>query len=310
MDDYTQIHIPVLFNETIDALCIRPDGIYVDATGGAGGHSSAILERLTTGRLIIFDQDPEAIEILKKRFGDDGRVTIVHKNFVYIKEVLESLGIEKVNGVTADLGVSSLQLDKAERGFSFHKDAPLDMRQNTDEGMSAKDLVNTATQQELQRIIYEFGEERYAASIARNIVKVRENNPIETTFQLVDIIKMSMPAKAQRDGHPARRTFMSLRIAVNNELDVLDRALDDMFDVLAPGGRLAVITFHSTEDRITKRHFADYCRGCVCKRESPVCTCGRTPRGKLPFKSVAPAKDEVESNFRSHSARLRAVEKL
>lgn len=303
-------HIPVLFNETIEALNIKTDGTYVDATGGAGGHSSAILERLTEGRLIIFDQDPMAIEILKERFGNDSRVTIVHKNFVYIKEVLEELGIDKVDGVTADLGVSSMQLDNAERGFSYQKDAPLDMRQNTDEGISARDIVNNYTQQELQKIIYEFGDERYAASIARNIVKAREKKPIETTFQLVDIIKMSMPAKAQRDGHPARRTFMSLRIATNNEYEVLNKALDDMFDVLTPGGRLAVISFNSSEDAIVKRHLLKYTRGCVCSRESPVCTCGRTPRGKLPFKSIAPGDGEIDSNFRAHSARLRAIEKL
>ncbi len=302
-------HIPVLFNETIVALNVKPDGIYVDCTAGGGGHSSAVLEKLTTGRLIAIDQDPDAIETLKARFGDDSRVTVVHDNFVNIGAVLETLNVESVDGIMADLGVSSFQLDTDERGFSFHKDAPLDMRMSKT-GMSARDLVNTAAQQELQRIISVYGEERYAASIARNIVKAREENTIETTFQLVDIIKMSMAMKAKRGGHPARRTFQARRIEVNGELDVLDRALDSMFDALAPGGRLAVITFHSLEDRIVKKRFASFCEGCICSRESPVCTCGRTPRGKLPFRSIAPEKSEVDSNFRSHSARLRAVEKL
>lgn len=302
-------HIPVLFNETIDALCVRPDGIYVDCTAGGGGHSAAVLEKLTTGRLICIDQDPEAITTLTKRFGGDERVTIVHDNFVNIETALKSLGIVGVDGVMADLGVSSHQLDTDERGFSFHKDAPLDMRMSLD-GMTAADLVNTASQQELQRIIFTYGEEKYAPSIARNIVKAREENPIETTFQLVDIIKASMPMKAKRDGHPARRTFQALRIEVNGELEKLDKALDSMFEVLNPNGRLAIITFHSLEDRIVKKRFNAFCEGCTCPPEFPVCVCGKTPRGKLPFKSVAPSKNEVDDNFRAHSARLRAVEKL
>ena len=302
-------HIPVLFNETIDALCVRPDGIYVDCTAGGGGHSAAVLEKLTTGRLICIDQDPEAIATLTKRFGGDERVTIVHDNFVNIETALKSLGIVGVDGVMADLGVSSHQLDTDERGFSFHKDAPLDMRMSLD-GMTAADLVNTASQQELQRIIFTYGEEKYAPSIARNIVKAREENPIETTFQLVDIIKASMPMKAKRDGHPARRTFQALRIEVNGELEKLDKALDSMFEVLNPNGRLAIITFHSLEDRIVKKRFNAFCEGCTCPPEFPVCVCGKTPQGKLPFKSVAPSKNEVDDNFRAHSARLRAVEKL
>ncbi len=302
-------HIPVLFNETIEALNVRPDGIYVDCTAGGGGHCAAVAERLTTGRIIAIDQDPEAIANLHERFKDNNRVTIIHDNFVNISSILENLGIDGVDGIMADLGVSSHQLDTDERGFSFHKDAPLDMRMSM-EGMSAAELVNTASQSELQKIIYTYGEEKFAPSIARNIVKAREQKPIETTFELVDIIKVSMPMKAKRDGHPARRTFQALRIEVNGELDKLERSLDDMFEALNPSGRIAIITFHSLEDRIVKRKFNKFCEGCVCPPEFPVCVCGRKPRGKLPFKSKAPTQDEVGENFRAHSARLRAVEKI
>ena len=302
-------HIPVLFNETIDALNVRPDGIYVDCTAGGGGHCAAVAERLTTGRIIAIDQDPEAVANLQERFKNNGRVTIVHDNFVNISSILENLGIDGVDGIMADLGVSSHQLDTDERGFSFHKDAPLDMRMSM-EGMSAADLVNTASQRELQKIIYTYGEEKFAPSIARNIVKAREKKPIETTFELVDIIKASMPMKAKRDGHPARKTFQALRIEVNGELEKLERALDDMFEALNPSGRIAIITFHSLEDRIVKKRFNKFCEGCICPPEFPVCVCGRKPRGKLPFKSKAPTENEVGENFRAHSARLRAIEKI
>lgn len=302
-------HIPVLFNETIDALNVRPDGIYVDCTAGGGGHCAAVAERLTTGRIIAIDQDPEAVANLQERFKNNGRVTIVHDNFVNISSILENLGIDGVDGIMADLGVSSHQLDTDERGFSFHKDAPLDMRMSM-EGMSAADLVNTASQSELQKIIYTYGEEKFAPSIARNIVKAREKKPIETTFELVYIIKASMPMKAKRDGHPARKTFQALRIEVNGELEKLERALDDMFEALNPSGRIAIITFHSLEDRIVKKKFNKFCEGCICPPEFPVCVCGRKPRGKLPFKSKAPTENEVGENFRAHSARLRAIEKI
>jgi 16S rRNA (cytosine1402-N4)-methyltransferase len=302
-------HIPVLFNETIDALNVRPDGIYVDCTAGGGGHCAAVAERLTMGRIIAIDQDPEAVANLQERFKNNGRVTIVHDNFVNISSILENLGIDGVDGIMADLGVSSHQLDTDERGFSFHKDAPLDMRMSM-EGMSAADLVNTASQSELQKIIYTYGEEKFAPSIARNIVKAREKKPIETTFELVDIIKASMPMKAKRDGHPARKTFQALRIEVNGELEKLERALDDMFEALNPSGRIAIITFHSLEDRIVKKKFNKFCEGCICPPEFPVCVCGRKPRGKLPFKSKAPTENEVGENFRAHSARLRAIEKI
>ncbi|MGN0549166.1 MAG: 16S rRNA (cytosine(1402)-N(4))-methyltransferase RsmH [Acutalibacteraceae bacterium] len=302
-------HIPVLFNETIEALNVRPDGTYVDCTAGGGGHCAAVAEKLTTGRIIAIDQDPEAIENLRERFKDNGRVTVVHDNFVNIEAILKKLDIDGVDGIMADLGVSSHQLDTDERGFSFHKDAPLDMRMSM-EGMSAADLVNTASQQELQRIIYTYGEEKFAPSIARNIVKAREIKPIEATFELVDIIKKSMPMKAKRDSHPARKTFQALRIEVNGELEKLDKALDSMFEVLNPSGRIAIITFHSLEDRMVKKKFNKFCEGCVCPPEFPVCVCGRKPRGRLPFKSKAPTENEVGENFRAHSARLRAIEKI
>ena len=302
-------HIPVLFYETVDALDIKPDGIYVDCTAGGGGHSAAVAEKLTTGRLISIDQDPEAIATLQKRFADNPKVTVVHDNFVNIKSVLSNLGIIGVDGVMADLGVSSHQLDTDARGFSFHKDAPLDMRMSMS-GVSAKDLVNNASESELRRIIYTYGEEKFAPSIAKSIVKSRRIKPIETTFDLVEIIKNSMPMKAKRDGHPARKTFQALRIEVNGELDKLSKALDDMFDVLNPSGRLAIITFHSLEDRIVKKRFNSFCEGCTCPPEFPVCVCGKTPRGKLPFKSKAPSTTEIDDNFRAHSARLRAVEKI
>ena len=301
-------HIPVLFNETIDALNVRPDGIYVDCTAGGGGHCAAVAERLTTGRIIAIDQDPEAVANLQERFKNNGRVTIVHDNFVNISSILENLGIDGVDGIMADLGVSSHQLDTDERGFSFHKDAPLDMRMSM-EGMSAADLVNTASQSELQKIIYTYGEEKFAPSIARNIVKAREKKPIETTFELVDIIKASMPMKAKRDGHPARKTFQALRIEVNGELEKLERALDDMFEALNPSGRIAIITFHSLEDRIVKEKFNKWVNPCTCPKEFPVCVCGNKPLGKLVFKSKAPTEAELEENPRARSSRLRCFEK-
>ena len=302
-------HIPVLFYETVDALNVKPDGIYVDCTAGGGGHSSAVAEKLTTGKLISIDQDPEAIAVLTKRFENNPNVVVVHDNFVNIRSVLNNLGIIGVDGVMADLGVSSHQLDTDARGFSFHKDAPLDMRMSMS-GVSAADIVNNASEAELRRIIYTYGEEKFAPSISKNIVKARENKPIETTFELVEIIKASMPMKAKRDGHPARKTFQALRIEVNQELTKLEKALDDMFDVLNPSGRLAIITFHSLEDRMVKKRFNSFCEGCTCPPQFPVCVCGNTPKGRLPFKSKAPSMNEVDENFRAHSARLRAVEKL
>ncbi len=300
------VHVPVLFSETIDSLNIKPDGIYVDCTAGGGGHSKAIAEKLTTGKLIAVDRDPDAIKILNERLGDMPQVTIVHNTFNNIKEILSGT---KVDGILADLGVSSFQLDEASRGFSFHKDAVLDMRMSK-EGRSAKDIVNELPVGELTRIIREYGEEKYANRIANNIVNARAKKEIETTFELIDIIKASMPQKAMRDSHPARRTFQALRIEVNGELDQLNTALDDMFDCLKVGGILSIITFHSLEDRMVKQRFNSFTQGCTCPKEFPVCVCGKTPRGKITVKGLAPSEKELEKNYRSHSARLRAVEKL
>lgn len=301
-------HIPVLFNETIDSLNIVPGGVYVDCTAGGGGHSSAILERLGEGRLIAVDRDPEAIATLSARFGGDPRVTLVHDNFFNIKAILSSLGIEQVNGVLADLGVSSHQLDEPARGFSFHHDAPLDMRMSL-EGMSAADAVNDLPQHELQRIIYEYGEEKFAPAISRAIVRAREQKRIETTLELAEIIKSAMPAAAKRDGHPARRTFQAIRIYINGELDGLSQAVTDMFDCLDKGGRVSIITFHSLEDRIVKQAFAPLAKGCICPRNFPVCVCGRVPQAKV-LKAIAPSEAETAENPRSRSARLRTAEKL
>lgn len=301
-------HIPVLFNETIDSLNIKPDGIYVDCTSGGGGHSSAIAKRLDGGRLISIDRDPQAIETLKERLLPFGCVTIVHDNFFNIKNILDSLGVSEVDGILADLGVSSHQLDEPSRGFSFHHDAPLDMRMSL-EGLSAAQVVNTLSQSELQRIIFEYGEEKFAPSISRAIVRARGEKPIETTFELSDIIKSAMPAAAKRDGHPARKTFQSIRIFVNQEISGLGDAVSDMFDCLKPGGRVSVITFHSLEDKTVKHQFASLAKGCTCPKNFPVCVCGNKPKAKL-FKAVSPSEKELSDNMRSRSARLRTAEKL
>ncbi len=301
-------HVPVLFNESIESLNINPNGIYVDCTSGGGGHSSAIAKQLKGGRLIAIDRDPQAIEVLKKRLLPFGCVTLVHDNFFNIKHILDSLNIYGVDGVLADLGVSSHQLDEPTRGFSFHHDAPLDMRMSLD-GLSAAQAVNTLSQQELQRILFDYGEEKFAPSISRAIVREREIKPIETTLELAEIIKSAMPAAAKRDGHPARRTFQAIRIYVNGELDGLGNAVHDMFDCLKKGGRVSVITFHSLEDRIVKQEFASLAKGCTCPKNFPVCVCGKTPSAKV-LKAVAPSTKELTDNTRSRSARLRTAEKL
>lgn len=304
-------HIPVLFNESIDALDIKPDGLYADCTAGGGGHSNAILDRLSeNGRLIAVDRDPEAIATLTERFEGRENVSIVNDNFFNIKTILSRFTDEGADGILADLGVSSHQLDDAARGFSFHADAPLDMRMSM-QGMSAADAVNSLSQRELQDIIYRYGEDKFAPRIAAGIVRAREEKLIETTLELAEIIKSSIPAAARREGgHPARRTFQALRIYVNGELDGLDGAISDMFDSLKVGGRLAIITFHSLEDRAVKQTFASLCEGCICPPEFPVCVCGRKSRGRLPQKALAPSREELERNPRSRSARLRVIEKI
>lgn len=303
-------HVSVLFNESIESLKIKENGIYVDCTAGGGGHSAGIAEKLTTGHLYALDQDPDAIETLANRFKDNPNVTVVQNNFSNISAVLREYGVSGVDGILADLGVSSHQLDTPERGFSFHHDAPLDMRMSQS-GPTAADLVNTLDERELSRIISTYGEERYARNIARKIVAERQNKRIETTVELAELIKSAVPAAARREGgHPARRTFQAIRIEVNQELDKLSSALDDMFDSLNPGGVLSIITFHSLEDRIVKQKFASFCEGCTCPKEFPICVCGKTPRGKLCFKVKAPSEEELEINPRSRSAKLRAIEKL
>ncbi len=301
-------HVPVLFNEAIESLQIKPNGIYVDCTSGGGGHSTAIAKRLLDGRLIAIDRDPEAIETLKERLGKFDCVTLVHDNFFNIRQILDNLGIDAVDGILADLGVSSHQLDDPSRGFSFHNDAPLDMRMSL-EGVSAKQVVNTLSQSELQKIIYEYGEEKFAPSISRAIVKAREIAPIETTLELSEIIKSAMPAAAKRDGHPARKTFQAVRIFVNQEISGLGDAAQSMFDCLKEGGRVSIITFHSLEDRVIKQAFAPLAKGCTCPRNFPVCVCGNKPKAKV-FKAVSPGKQEIGENPRSRSAKLRTAEKL
>ncbi len=303
------IHKPVLFDEAIDALNIKPDGIYFDGTSGGGGHSGAIASRLTSGRLISVDQDPDAIEILHERLGKYPCVTVVKSNFCMIKQVLSEQGVSGVDGILLDLGVSSHQLDEGERGFSYKKDAPLDMRMSQ-EGTSAADLVNNLSEQELSKIIFTYGEEKFAKRIAAAIVRERKNGKIETTLQLAEIVKNAIPAATRREGgNPARRTFQALRIEVNGELDKLSKALDEMVECLNPGGRIAVITFHSLEDRIVKQRFAKWCSGCTCPPDFPVCVCGKKPLGLLPFKAKSPTEEELEVNPRSRSARLRVFEK-
>ena len=310
MSELTFSHIPVLLQKTLDSLQIKPDGIYVDATAGGAGHSSKILEQLSEqGRLICMDQDPDAIQIIKERIGADPRVTVVHDNFAHIAEALSELGVDGVDGILADLGVSSHQLDTPERGFSFHTDAPLDMRMSQ-EGPTAADLCNNLPEAELRKILYTYGEEKNAPRIAAAIVKARKDAPLETTLQLAELVKEAVPAKGRRAKHPARKTFQALRIAVNGEMDVLNTALDSMFDVLKDGGILSIITFHSLEDRMVKQRFAEYCQGCICPPEFPVCVCGRTPSAELPFKFRTAGEDELEQNPRSRSAKLRCVRKL
>ena len=262
-------HVSVMLYETVDSLVTNPDGIYVDCTTGGAGHSKEILKRLSDkGRLIAIDQDPDAIKVITERIGSDERVTIVHSNFSELKSILVSLGIEKVDGVMADLGVSSYQLDEGERGFSYNYDFPLDMRMSK-EGMSAADVVNTYSERDLMRILRDYGEEKFASRIAKNICNKRERKPIETTFELVEIIKEAIPAATRRTGgNPCKRSFQALRIEVNGELDKLKNTLDDMFYSLNEGGRVSIITFHSLEDRIVKRAFNEYCKGvprCRCK---------------------------------------------
>lgn len=302
-------HTPVLLDETLAALKIRPEGIYVDGTVGGAGHAREIARQLTTGRLIGLDQDPDAVAIATERLAGLP-AQVVQSNFKDLAAVLDRLQIASVDGVLLDLGVSSFQLDTAARGFSYHKDAPLDMRMSKT-GPSAADLVATLDCDALAELFRRYGEEKFAGRIARRIVETRETEPIETTGQLSALIAASVPAAARREAHPARRCFQALRIAVNHELDVLDEALDSAFARLSPGGVLAVLTFHSLEDRMVKHRFLDYCKGCTCPPDFPVCVCGKTPRGRLESrKGITASAAELAENPRSRSATLRAVIKL
>ena len=301
-------HISVLLKETVDGVFTDPRGIYADLTTGGGGHSLELAKRLDGGSLVCFDQDPDAIEAAGERLNGFP-VTFVRRNFSELREVLEELGIKALDGIMADLGVSSHQLDTAERGFSYHNDAPLDMRMSG-EGLSARDVVNEYGFEVLRKILFVFGEEKFAPKIAQGIVNARTVKPIETTGELAEIIKSSVPAAYRREKNPCRKSFQAIRIEVNGELDALKSMLDSGFDSLKKGGRMAVITFHSLEDRIVKNRFRDFCTGCICPPEFPICVCGRKPRGRLITKKPLTAGgEELSENSRSRSAKLRVIEK-
>ena len=299
-------HISVLLNECIEALNIKPDGIYIDGTVGGAGHSKKIAKRLKNGLLLGFDQDPDAIQVASERLnGLPAR--LVNCNFALMDTVAREQGIEGVDGILLDLGVSSYQLDTAERGFSYHKDAPLDMRMSKN-GISAKDIVNSFSVKELSDIFIRFGEEKFSRRIAERIVEEREKEEIVSTLQLAEIIAAAVPAAARRDGHPARKCFQALRIAVNGELDVLQETLDKAFNLLNKDGVLAIITFHSLEDRIVKQKFKEFATGCTCPPDFPVCVCGKTPKGRLlTRKPIEPTPEELKDNPRSRSAKLRVI---
>ena len=303
-------HVPVLLEECIEGLDIKPDGVYVDGTAGGAGHSSAIAARLgENGRLIALDRDPDAVRTASERLSVFPNVTVIHSNYSQMRQVLDEIGVGKVDGVLMDLGVSSYQLDEGSRGFSYHSDAPLDMRMSK-EGVSATDIVNTYSESELARIIFEYGEEKFSRRIASNIIAAREKAPIETTLQLADIIRNSVPQKARREKNPCKKTFQAIRIAVNGEFEHLSMGLDEAFYSLKPCGRLAVITCHSLEDRLVKKKFAEWCKGCICPPDFPQCVCGHKPQGKLVNRKPIEAKEkELERNNRSRSAKLRIIER-
>ncbi|MGM9639346.1 MAG: 16S rRNA (cytosine(1402)-N(4))-methyltransferase RsmH [Butyricicoccaceae bacterium] len=307
-------HVPVLPAECMDGLHIRPDGIYVDGTTGGGGHSSLIARQLSeAGRLVCIDRDDEALAAARQRLEPLGKnITFVKNNFSRILDVLKDLEIEKIDGILFDLGVSSYQLDNGERGFSYMADAPLDMRMDRRQALTAREVVNTYSREDLRRILKDYGEERYAGPIAAAICRRREEAPIETTLELADLVRSAMPAAARREKqHPAKRTFQAIRIEVNGELEAVASAVRDSVSCLAPGGRIAVISFHSLEDRIVKRAFAELAQGCTCPKSFPVCVCGNKPKIRLISHGVITASpEELENNPRSRSAKLRVAEKL
>ena len=307
------IHRPVLLEECVEALNIRPDGVYLDGTLGRGGHSEQIVKRLASGRLICVDRDQAALDAARERLAPwVDRVTLIHSNFDRVDEILDELSLPGVDGMLFDLGVSSPQLDDGTRGFSYMADAPLDMRMDRDEGLTAASVVNTWPQEELKRILSQYGEERYAPQIAGAIVRSRADKPIATTLELVEVVKSAMPGKALREKqHPAKRTFQAIRIAVNDELACVERMLQRAVPRLNRGGRLAVITFHSLEDRIVKTCLAGFARGCTCPPDFPICVCGKTPQVRLVNKKpILPGEQEIAENPRARSAKLRVAEKL
>ncbi len=303
-------HTSVLLHETVDALQIREDGIYVDATAGGGGHSYEIATRLTTGRLICLDRDPEAVQAAEERLRTFQNCQVICSQFSKTAQVLQQLQIKQIDGILFDLGVSSHQLDTARRGFSYHTNAPLDMRMGN-AGSTAAELVNTLSAKALSEIFYKYADERFAPRIAQAIVHRRAQQPIQTTAQLAELVADCYPQRFKRDGHPARKVFQALRIAVNDELGEITRAIESVFPILKSGGRIAVITFHSIEDRLVKQQFAALCRGCTCPPDFPVCICGNNPQAKQVFKKpVTAGEQEVLENNRSRSAKLRVIEKL
>ncbi len=304
-----QIHIPVLLRQTIEALDIKPDGTYVDCTTGFAGHSLEIAKRLDGGLLIGFDRDPDAVAAAEEKLKPYKHI-LLNRKFSAFKDSLCELGVEAVDGVLMDLGVSSYQLDTAKRGFSYHEDAPLDMRMSKS-GLSAYDVVNEYPADRLEKILFEYGEERFARGIVSGITRARAEKPIETTLQLAEIVKCNVPLKVRREKNPCKKTFQAIRIEVNGELDELEKGLNDCFAALKKGGRLAVITFHSIEDRIVKNKFKEYCTGCICPPEFPVCVCHKKPAGELVTrKPVTADENELSENNRSRSAKLRVIQKL
>lgn len=305
-------HVPVLLDEVINALDIKADGTYVDCTLGGAGHSSEILKRLSSkGKLIGIDQDINALKAAKERLASYNNVIYVHDNFYNIQKIMEEIHVDKVDGILMDLGVSSHQLDTAERGFSYMKEAPLDMRMDRDNHMSASEVINNYSEEELYRIIRDYGEEKFAKRIANFIVNQRNVKPIETTLELVDIIKKAIPMRFQKNGHPAKKTFQAIRIEVNRELFILDKAVEDSISKLNKGGILAIITFHSLEDRIIKQKFKELENPCTCPKEFPICVCGKTSIIKIISKKPIEATDvEREDNSRSKSAKLRVAKKI
>ena len=306
-------HVSVLLHETVDGLNVRPDGIYVDATLGGGGHAFEVCNRLNDkGRFIGIDQDADAIEAAGKRLAGFGeKVTIIRSNYRDMRPQLQNIGVGKVDGIVIDLGVSSYQLDTAKRGFSYRMDAPLDMRMDQRQKMTARDIVNSYSEAELYLVIRDYGEDKFAKNIAKHIVAEREKGPVETTGQLNEIIRRAIPMKIQKtSGHPSKRTFQAIRIELNHELDVLRDSLDDMINMLNPGGRICIITFHSLEDRIVKSSFRKNENPCICPSHFPVCVCGKTSKGRVVTrKPILPSKEEMESNSRSKSAKLRIFER-